>query len=176
MKKLSLTLLVAVAVVGSAFAGTEAKTFKDKVVVEPTCLFRANEIQVDAFGTALFYNGGRPAWGGGLAVNYFFTKFIGIGVEQDIVGRRGESAEWATVGNLFLRYPICSINLAPYAMVGGGAAYGSGRSGHGFGHVGGGLEYRLTSNIGLFSDARWVYSSEEPKSGVLGRAGVRFAF
>jgi hypothetical protein len=61
-------------------------------------------------------------------------------------------------------------------MVGGGAAYGSGRNGHGFGHVGGGLEYRLTSNIGLFSDARWVYSSEEPKSGVLGRAGVRFAF
>ena len=176
MKKLSLTLLMAVAVVGSAFAGTESKTFKEKVVIEPTCRFRANEIQVDAFATGLFYNGGNPAWGGGLAVNYFFTKFIGIGVEQDIVGRRHESAEWATIGNLFLRYPICSWNLAPYAMVGGGAAYGSGRSGHGFGHVGGGLEYRVTDNIGLFSDARWVYSSEEPKSGVIGRAGLRFAF
>ena len=108
MKKLSLTLLMAVAVVGSAFAGTESKTFKEKVVIEPTCRFRANEIQVDAFATGLFYNGGNPAWGGGLAVNYFFTKFIGIGVEQDIVGRKHESAEWATIGNLFLRYPICT--------------------------------------------------------------------
>ncbi len=176
MKKLSLTLLMAVAVVGSAFAGTDAKTFKDKVVVEPTCLFRANELQVDAFASGLFYNGGRPAWGGGLGVNYFFTKFIGIGVEQDVVARRGETTEWATIGNLFVRYPICSINLAPYAMIGGGGSYGCKRDGHGFGHIGGGLEYRLTSNIGLFSDARWIYSGDEPKSGVLGRAGVRFAF
>jgi hypothetical protein len=60
-------------------------------------------------------------------------------------------------------------------LIGGGAAYGTG-TGHGFGNVGGGLEYRLTNNIGLFSDARWVYSSDEPKSAVLGRAGLRFAF
>ena len=37
MKKLSLTIIMAVAVVGSAFAGTDTKTFKDKVVIEPTC-------------------------------------------------------------------------------------------------------------------------------------------
>ncbi|MBE2203250.1 MAG: hypothetical protein IAE94_02760 [Chthoniobacterales bacterium] len=176
MKKLSLTLLMAVAVVGSAFAGTEAKSFKEKVVVEPTCKFRANELQVDAFAAGLWYNGGRPAWGGGLGVNYFFTQHIGIGVEQDVVGRNNERAEWATIGNLFLRYPICSLNLAPYAVVGGGGSYGSGRSGHGFGHVGGGLEYRVTDNIGLFSDARWVYSSQDPRSGLIGRAGLRFAF
>jgi hypothetical protein len=60
-------------------------------------------------------------------------------------------------------------------LVGGGAAYGTGK-GHGFGHVGAGLEYRVTDNIGLFSDARYVYSSEDPKNAVLGRAGLRFAF
>jgi len=176
MKKLSLTLIMAVAVAGSAFAGTDAKTFKEKVVIEPTCLFRANELQIDASATALWFNGQNPAWGGGLGVNYFFTQFVGIGVEQDIVGRQNERAEWATIGNLFLRYPICSWNLAPYAMVGGGAAYGDARRGHGFGHVGGGLEYRLTGNIGLFTDARWVYSSEDPKSALIGRTGLRFAF
>lgn len=161
----------------AAFAG-DGKTFKDKVPVEvETCKFRANEIQVDAFAAGGWYNQGRPGWGGGLGVNYFFTKFIGLGVEQDVLGHQGEnSVRWATVGNLYLRYPICSWNLAPYAMVGGGASYGEGLKGHGFGHVGGGLEYRVTDNIGLFSDARWIYSSEEPKSGVLGRAGLRFAF
>lgn len=176
MKKLSLTIIMAVAVVGSAFAGTDAKTFKDKNVVEPTCLFRANELQLDAFAAGFWHKGSNPGWGGGLGVNYFFTKFIGIGVEEDLLARRGETTEWVTAGNLLLRYPICSINLAPYALVGGGASYGCKRQGHGFGDVGAGLEYRVTSNIGLFSDARWVYSSEDPKSSVLGRAGLRFAF
>ncbi len=177
MKKLLSLTGVFILTAAAAFAG-DGKTFKEKVVIEevPTCAFRANELQVDAFATGAFYNQGRPGWGGGLGVNYFFTKFIGIGVEQDVFGRANEAAEWATIGNLFIRYPICAINLAPYAMVGGGAAYGDGRRGHGFGHVGGGLEYRVTQNIGLFSDARWIYSSEEPKSGLLGRAGLRFAF
>ncbi|MEI6034544.1 MAG: hypothetical protein WCS65_09730 [Verrucomicrobiae bacterium] len=160
----------------AAFAG-DGKTFDKKVVVPvETCKFRANELQLDAFAAGGFYNQGRPGWGGGLGVNYFFTKFIGLGVEQDVFGRANESAEWATIGNLFLRYPICSINLAPYVVVGGGAAYGAGRTGHGLGHVGGGLEYRFTDNIGLFTDARFVYSSEDPKAGVIGRTGLRVAF
>ncbi|MEI6279963.1 MAG: hypothetical protein WCQ16_11380 [Verrucomicrobiae bacterium] len=176
MKKLlSLTgvfMLTAVA----AFAG-DGKTFDKKVIVPvETCYFRANEFQLDAFGVASWATGQNPGWGGGVGMNYFFTKFVGIGVEQDVIGRRGEKAEWVTAGHLFVRYPICSINLAPYIMVGGGAGYGSHREGHGFGDVGGGLEYRFTPNIGIFTDARFVYSSEEPKTGVLGRTGVRFAF
>ena len=58
---------------------------------------------------------------------------------------------WVSIGN-FLRYPRDSWRLAPYAMVGGGAMYGStpdvtgkvggyqaryGLSGQGIGHVGG---------------------------------------
>ena len=179
MKKLTLALLTVAVSVTGAFAGTSAKTFKQTVAPAAECKFRDQELQVDAFAAGAFYNEGRPGWGGGLGVNYFFTKFIGIGVEQDILGREkvggGSNTEWATSGNLFLRYPICSLNLAPYALAGGGAAYGTGK-GHGFGNVGGGLEYRVTDNIGLFSDARWVYSAEEPKSAVLGRAGLRFAF
>ena len=174
MKKLTIALLTVAVSATAAFAGTSAKTFKQTVAPVQECKFRDQELQVDAFAAGAFYNQGRPGWGGGLGVNYFFTKFIGIGVEQDILGR-GSNTEWATSGNLFFRYPICSLNLAPYALAGGGAAYGTGK-GHGFGNVGGGLEYRVTDNIGLFSDARWVYSAEEPKSAVLGRAGLRFAF
>jgi len=177
MKKLlSLTgvlMLTAVA----AFAG-DGKTFDKKVVIPvDDCKFRANEWQVDLAAVGAFAHGVRPGWGGGIGVNYFFTKFVGLGVEQDVWGRKGQSAPtWATIGNLFVRYPICSINLAPYAMVGGGTYYGKGQKGHGLGHVGGGLEYRFTDNVGLFTDARFVFSSEDPKTGVIGRTGVRLAF
>lgn len=181
MKKLTLALLTVAITATGAFAGS-GKTFKEVVtVVTDDCAFRANELQVDAFASALFYNSGRPGWGGGLGINYFLTEYIGIGLEQGIDGRESSGgsssyAEWTTIGNLFLRYPICSLNLAPYGLVGGGAGYAANKSGHGFGHVGGGLEYRVTDNIGLFSDARYAYSSEEPKTAVIGRAGVRFAF
>ena len=110
MKKLTLSLLTVAVSVTGAFAGTSAKTFKQTVAPAPECKFRDQELQVDAFAAGAFYNQGRPGWGGGLGVNYFFTKFIGLGVEQDVLGREkvggGSNTEWATSGNLFLRYPI----------------------------------------------------------------------
>lgn len=170
---------MAVAVTSSVLAGSDNKK---NVVPEETCLFRDNELQVDAFGAGAFYKNGRPGWGGGLGLNYVFSRYFGIGVEQDLVGRNdnGSSsyAEWSTIGNVFLRYPICSWNLAPYAMAGGGAFYGTAKS-VGFGHVGGGIEYRVTKNIGIFSDARWLFTgngNNDHSGAILGRAGVRVAF
>ena len=192
MKKYIITGIMAAIAATSAFAGTETVS-KEIVVVEDPCLFRDQEIQLDLFGLGDFYQssgdlGGRPAWGGGLGLNYFFSKYVGVGLEQDLFGRNSGSStgndfgytRWATIGNLFLRYPICSINLAPYIMVGGGAIYGNvpKLGGQGIGHVGGGLEYRFTKNIGLFSDARYLYSGAAglPSSQLMWRYGLRFAF
>lgn len=176
MKKLLSLTGIIMLTAAAAFAG-DGKTFKDKVVVEPpACKFRDMEFQVDASATSFWYRQGRPAWGGGLGMNFFFAKYFGVGVEQDIIGRAGNAAQWATIGNFFLRYPICSWNLAPYAMVGGGGSYGGNRTGVGFGHVGGGVEYRITNNIGVFTDARYMYTSRFPENGVIGRVGMRFAF
>jgi hypothetical protein len=178
MKKYIITALVAaVAATSPALAGTHS--FKKTVVAyEEPCVFRDNEFQIDTFGQGAFYDKGSPGWGGGLGLNYFFLRYIGIGVEQSVFGRDsgGSFTEWATLGNLFLRLPICALNTAPYAMVGGGALYGDKGKGKGVGHVGGGLEIRLTDNIGLFGDARWLYSDVQPQSGVLARTGLRFAF
>ena len=200
----------------SAFAGTMTAS-KEVAPVEPPCLFRDNEFQVDAFGLGYFNQGGdrgsyygfqnapglsgRPMWGGGLGLNYFFARYFGIGIEQDVFGRRPGQANnygdagmtrWATLGNLYFRYPICEWNLAPYVMVGGGAIYGKTptsnilgggnrgtfNSGQGVGHVGGGLEYRLTENIGLFTDARYLFSGVNrlPDNNLMWRYGLRFAF
>jgi hypothetical protein len=203
MKKYIITGVMAAVAATSAFAGTTTVS-KEVAPVEAPCLFRDNELQLDMFGLGDFYRGaenlsGRPAWGGGLGVNYFFNRYLGIGLEQDLYGRnsKGNRAQlndygytrWATIGNLFLRYPICSWNLAPYLMVGGGANYGTSRvsfdgtninrmSGQGFGHVGGGLEYRVTETIGLFSDARYLFSGVNglPNNQLMWRYGLRFAF
>ncbi len=214
MKKYIITGIAAAIAATSAMAGT-AVSSKQVVAYEEPCLFRDNELQFDVFGLGYFNQGGndfnyyginnapgisgRPAWGGGLGINYFFSRFIGIGLEQDLYGRQSGSSpvdagytRWATIGNLFLRYPICSWNVAPYVMIGGGANYGNTpqldvgngqkvgtyTSGQGFGHVGGGIEYRLTQNIGLFSDARYIYSGVAglANNNLMWRYGLRFAF
>lgn len=195
---------------------------KAAAVVEESEVFRDREWQVDLFGLGDFYQSaegsfagslsgtggnsrqfsGRPGWGFGMGVSYFFLRYVGLGVEQDVFGRtdggfrRGDFGyiRWATVGNLFLRYPIDAWHIAPYAMLGGGAMYGNtpdttinagaGRranyrlSGQGFGHVGGGLDFRLTRNVGIFSDLRYVFSgvSGLPNDQMLWRFGVRLAF
>jgi hypothetical protein len=206
MKKYIVTSLVAAVAATSAIAGP-SKVVKEVIVPEDPCLFRDQEIQLDLFGLGDFYKGrydmsGRPAYGGGVGVNYFFMKYVGIGFEQEVYGRNtkgnrsqlndGGYTRWKSVGNLFLRYPICQWNLAPYVMIGGGADYGrvgggyvnspgsrpNKLAGKGFGHVGGGLEYRVTQNIGLFTDARYAYSRVGglPANELLWRYGVRFAF
>lgn len=175
---------------------------------------------------------GRPAWGGGLGVNYFFARYFGIGLEQSVFGRNSGArptdgagnlnpnfdpgdygfTRWQTAAHLILRYPIDSINVAPYVMLGGGAQYGNvpnidygsaattqvnavaaelggqplnapirsnlRMSGQGFGSVGGGLEYRLTRNIGMFSDLRYLFSGVDglANNQMQWRYGLRFAF
>ncbi|MFM7375174.1 MAG: hypothetical protein ACKO39_08490, partial [Chthoniobacterales bacterium] len=175
MKKYIITALVAaVAATSAATAGTEVSSKKTVVPMEEPCLYRDSEFQIDAFGLGGFYRGGNPVWGGGLGLNYFFLRYVGLGVEQFVAGNSGNT-DWGTFGHLFLRYPFC-WGLSPYAMVGIGKIYGSNPS-IGGGDVGGGLEWRFTENVGLFGDAVWFYSPQVSNSGgVISRIGLRYAF
>jgi hypothetical protein len=159
-----------------AHAGTEAKSFKEKVVVAPEeCRFRDMEFQLDTFYTGFFGSHGSrlsTGSGGGFGLNFFFAKYFGIGYEASWYDNNGTAEHLPVGGNFFLRYPICSLNLAPYVMVGGGAGWDG--TCIGYGNVGGGLEYRVTRNVGLFVDGRYFYGG----SGNVGnlRGGLRFAF
>ena len=225
MKKYIITGIMAAIAATSVMAGTPVAS-KEVVAVEEPCLFRDNEVQLDLFGLGDFYKGnnggfvnnyipgtgdtrqisGRPAWGGGLGVNYIFAKYFGVGLEQSVFGRNSNPVgnndfanygytRWQTTGNFILRYPICQWNLAPYLLIGGGAQYGNvpniqvgtlpngqavryRMAGQGFGHVGGGLEYRVTENIGLFSDLRYLFSGVDglANNQMQWRYGLRFAF
>ncbi len=177
MKKLSLSLLLGViTAVGSAFAGTDVKSFKEKVIVEPEdCYFRNTEFQIDAFYTGFY--GGRGTYfstgsGGGFGLNFFFAKYFGIGYEGAWYDNNGVAQHLPIGGNFFVRYPICSLNLAPYAMVGGGGTWDG--YGTGYGNVGGGLEYRFTPNVGLFADGRFFYGGVDNVGNF--RSGLRIAF
>ena len=180
MNKTLTLLAVVIATAATSFAGTDSK----KVVVAPqaTDLFRAGELQVDAaaVGAAGKFNGHNNvgAFGGGLGVSYFLTKYFGVGIDNSLggtVGGNGTSGVLDNLqGNLIARYPIESLNLAPYALVGGGATWANAGS-QGNGNVGGGAEYRINRTIGLFGDYRWLYGSRSLSENLF-RAGVRFVF
>lgn len=112
MKKYIITGLAAAVMASAALAGADYK--KTIIPPEESCRFRDMEAQVDAFGTGAFYRAGNPGWGGGLGLNLFAFRYIGLGVEQMVVGNNN-GAEWGTIGNLFLRYPVCQWNLACWA-------------------------------------------------------------
>ncbi len=160
-----------------AIAGTDSKSFKDKVVVETSdCRFRDSEFQLDAFYTGLV--GGRGSTfktgsGGGFGINYFFfARYFGIGYEASWYDNGGTAEHMPLNGNFFFRYPICSLNLAPYVMVGGGVGWDG--TVVGYGNVGAGLEYRVTDHVGLFVDGRYFYGGSGNVANI--RSGLRFAF
>jgi hypothetical protein len=176
MKKLVLTSLAlsALALTG-AFAGP-GKTFKEPVAPEPTPLFRDQEFQIDGFYHQFFRKPGsndhliRTGSGGGFGFNYIFARYFGVGVEN--FWSANQPATYFLGGYGILRYPIESLHLAPYALVGGGAGLGS--TSFGYFNVGGGLEIRITPNIGTFVDSRWYIGN--PANGSDIRAGVRLSF
>jgi hypothetical protein len=184
----------------SAFAGQEIQSSKDKVVVPDTC-FKDHEWQLDVFGAysdgnALDHAGPLQdhGWGGGVGINYFFTRMLGVGVDgMGLYGRenrqhdgRGGSLSrqkhtttYAATGSIILRFPMDSACIAPYVYVGGG--YTTDGDEWASAHGGLGLEYRVVPNrIGLFVDARFTYYGDRYGNGdqnnLLGKAGVRFVF
>jgi hypothetical protein len=156
-------------------AGTTYKSFKEEIAVIEECRFRDTEFQIDTFYTGFYGTGGsrfHTGSGGGFGLNFFFARYFGIGYEAAWYGNNGTAEHMPLSGNFFLRYPICSWNLAPYLMVGGGAAWDG--TTVGFGNVGGGLEYRLSNNIGIFVDSRYFYGGSGNVANM--RSGLRFAF
>jgi len=87
--KTTLALLTSLACVSPVLAGTiavESKAYK--APVEPTLCFADQEWQIDIFGQYSDGNGPHHAgifrdhgWGGGIGVNYFFTRNFGLGVD-----------------------------------------------------------------------------------------------
>jgi hypothetical protein len=188
--KLITRLATAVAAVllitGTAFAGPQPYKSIIEPEIEPDQWFNEREFNLDIAAVYTVSQTGPldDSWGGGAGISYFFTRYIGLGVEGYIVDadsfpshdrrrRGGSDIVGAVNGNLILRLPLDELRLAPYVFGGGGALFNSDTRGQG--HVGGGLEYRFTRSVGVFGEGRHVWLENANNYGLF-RAGVRFAF
>lgn len=176
MNKTAFSVLASLAVASSAFAGAEVKEYKEsKTVLEPC--FNDTELQLDVFYTYTDTEGGgyTDGSGGGLAVNYFFMRNLGIGVDGNIFDG-GVNGVWQTSGSLIARFPLelGGLCLAPYIFGGGGVQADGTTSGTI--HAGGGLEFRIVpQRLGIFTEGRYTWAGGTDDSAQV-RAGVRFVF
>jgi hypothetical protein len=150
-------------------------------------LYTANELSLDAFGLLaagergiehIFetrITGDRGRWGGGVGVNYFFTRELGIGGEADILANTDGNFVDQVNGSLFLRFPLDPSGFAPYIFGGGGRITNPLWAWEG--HAGVGIEYRLNPVVGVFSDARYIWVDHAALSDrLMIRAGLRLVF
>jgi len=146
-------------------------------------IFQADEVSLDLFGSVAvprdtLYN---MSWnrlndtgrlGAGAGVNYFMTRYIGIGGDAWTENTAQRFID-NTSGSLIIRIPIDAIHIAPYGFGGGGYQFDYDNAA--FLHAGAGLDIRLTHNFGLFVDARYIWPRDHADFG-LGRAGIRITF
>jgi opacity protein-like surface antigen len=214
MKTIALGFLATVIAASSALAGDGVMNKDYQPPVTSPC-FRDHELQLDVFGSFMNLPYGhddairntnfrrdneRDGGGGGVGVNYFFTRYIGIGVDADFDSNIGGVANYT--GKFILRLPIEThgICIAPYIFAGGGGEslfddggnnnnFFNGLNGRRFRHdtlgswmVGGGLEWRVTPRFGVFVEGRYTWTARYSNENGLNydndmaRVGLRVAF
>jgi hypothetical protein len=206
MKTIALGIIATTITAAGALAGDEPinKNYNPPAALAPC--FRDRELQLDVFGSFMNlpygsdrYDRGdhraRDGGGGGVGVNYFFTRFAGLGVDGDFDSNRDGAANYT--GKLILRLPIehGKCCFAPYIFGGGGGESFFGDDDRGFGGFrrgrdrtfgawmcGGGIEWRITPRFGIFAEGRYTWTARQrDENGFnfdndLARLGFRVAF
>lgn len=145
--------------------------------------YNANELNLDLFGTYshpiahfddMFDHSWRHGqWGGGVGMSYFFTKYLGIGVDT-FFQEHGHFFNNVS-GDVFARWPIENSGFAPYVYGGAGWRDGSSVGAHLdelTAHGGVGIEYRFNPHLGVFLDARYTWTDKTSDESLV-RSGFR---
>ena len=154
---------------------TEVKRDYRTTMNRSILFFDEREWSFDLFGTYAATESGLydDGFGGGVGVNYFFTRYLGVGIDGYWWDGSPAGVVSSISGSLIGRLPMDELHLAPYVFAGGGGHFNS--VDQASGHAGLGLEYRFTPNFALFSDGRYVFTDETNDFGLI-RFGVRFPF
>ena len=181
MNKTTIAILAALSGLATANAGTTLGKAPAKQPVPPISVpqlcdcFNAGSTSVSVYAAGLLPDGGAgeldDAFGGGLALDYFFTENVGVMVDATWAATSSEVHLFT--GSIVLRAPIKSLCLAPYVF-GGGGLHTNGET-QDVWHVGGGIDWRISNCWGLFADARYTWAADTQDYTLL-RAGVRFGF
>ena len=198
---LTLSLLAALALPG--IAGEPTITQSSSMATPSLSLYNAGEVQIDVFGAYGISSSGNErligddAFGGGLGMSYYFTRWFGIGGETSLFDADNHLLGTAAF-NVFLRAPIADSGFAVYAFGGGGISYNAEDiDSEDFEdaqdrveddedvrdsddvlflwHVGAGVEYRFNPNFGVFADGRYTWVERDDSDFGLVRVGLRFA-
>lgn len=110
--------------------------------------------------------------GGGLGLNYFFTREFGLMSDLNVGSNDGRFIDVASL-NLVMRFPLEESGLAPYVFGGGGRSFDP--EWEWLADVGAGLEWRFNPTTGLFTDARYMWL-EDTSDRLMIRAGLRLVF
>jgi len=196
MKRLILTLAASCGLLSSGLAGSLTLSNKEYKAPAPELCFGDHEWQFDLFGQYTVGEGPDHAatvrdhgWGGGVGVNYFFTRNLGVGIDGAWLygkepdrdsGQRSNGGSHKTTthnfsGSLIYRMPIDHLCLAPYVYVGGGYAVDG--VDWATAHAGAGVEYRISpQKFGVFLDTRWTYYGDRFDRGDLNNFSTRLGF
>ena len=188
MKTIAIGILSSALLAYSTFAGQEVISKDYKAPVTPTPCFQDQEFQVDLFGSYInmtreghddFFHGlnhpGREGGGGGVGVNYFFLRYLGVGVDGDV--NSTHHGLWDATGKLIVRIPIelGSFCMAPHAFGGGGVQTDGVTAGAYI--AGAGLEFRLAPHVGIFGEGRYTWAAHNrDDDNAQARVGLRLAF
>lgn len=147
-------------------------------------LFSANELSMD-LGASYFagqrgvehvfetnIKGARATWGGDVGLNYFITQYFGVGADVNMAANGGNLVD-AVLGNMTLRLPLGNSGFAPYLLGGGGRT--TDHTWTWVGQAGMGIEFRPSHNVGIFTDARFLWP-QHGSDALLLRAGIRLIF
>ena len=175
MNKLTSSLFATLALAATGIAG-QPVAGKDFKTPAPEPCFKDVELQLDLFGSytnPVSRSSHSDGFGGGLGVNYFFTRYLGAGVSGNVFDG-GVHGVWNTDASLIARYPLelGTFCLAPYILAGGGLQANGTTTGSW--HAGGGLEWRATPQIGVFGEGRYTWA--EDNDSATARVGLRFVF
>jgi hypothetical protein len=204
VKSKTLIVSAVAAILGQAtisWAGpteTSSKQVLPPTAPPPTSFFRANELDIGVFATYDKGVGdvsslgiGEHAWGGGLDVAYFPWLYAGFRFQGSAINiTRADQTAGIVTYDAVLRYPldlvVPNFHLAPYAFGGVGGLLGGldGFSRFGnlrtdsrvLGNFGGGLEYRFTPHVGIFTEAAYDLIDGPQNNAVQINWGARFAF
>lgn len=205
MKKLIISLLGLTALAAPGFAGpaetSSSKEVQQNYAAPAQQFYGDREWNFDLFGLrADTYNSYRNdrylgvdhGYGGGIDVNYMFTRYLGAGLEgyaldaNDVVGQAS--------ANLIFRYPIPNTRFAPYGYAGGGVLFNGSQlrkqisngnspasirrnsDSEGMGQFGVGFEVRITPRVGIINDYSYNLVNGSANNFGMFRSGVRFAF
>ena len=129
---------------------------------------------VDIFGAGIISNsGGEDALGGGVGLNYFFTRNLGIDLNYSLFATDSEHHQFD--GNLVLRFPIDSVCIAPYILGGGGGSTNGTSEGNWQAGAGIDIRFASSSNIGIFAEGSYHWAANDDEYTIV-RLGVRIPF